>query len=37
MTNKFEGHPEVSRKHDLFKNIRSYMDGPGAARMKQSD
>ena len=24
--NHFEGHSELSRKHELFKNIRTYLD-----------
>ena len=26
IANKFEGHPEISRKHDLFKNLKSHLD-----------
>ena len=26
MTNHFEGHSELSRKHDLFKNLRAYVN-----------
>jgi len=26
MTNHFEGHSEISKKHELFKNLRAYCD-----------
>lgn len=26
VTNHLEGHAEISRKHELFKNIRSHLD-----------